>query len=174
MTIEIAIVFGLILLATVLFALEFVSFDVTAVIVLSVLMISGILTPEEGFSGFSNAATVTIGAMFILSEGLRRTGVLAWIGDQFVSIGKNDYRTAVVSMMVFISVTSMFINNTAAVAIFIPIVLSVSDSLGVSASRLLMPASRRLSERRPTFSSVRSPRTPGRKRSACSNSRRSG
>lgn len=141
MTIEIAVVFGLIALATVLFALETVSFDVTAVIVLSVLMISGILTPEEGFSGFSNSATVTIGAMFILSEGLRRTGVLAWIGDQFVSIGKNDYRTAVVSMMVFISVTSMFINNTAAVAIFIPIVLSMSSTLGVSASRLLMPLS---------------------------------
>ena len=76
MSIETIIVFALLVVAMVLFVSDRVSFDVAAVIILSSLMLTGIVTPEEGLSGFSNAATVTIGAMFVLSEGLRRTGVL--------------------------------------------------------------------------------------------------
>ena len=76
MTLEIYIVYGLILLATVLFATEQVSYDVAALIIMCTLMVTGILTPAEGLSGFSSTATITIAAMFVLSEGIRRTGAL--------------------------------------------------------------------------------------------------
>jgi len=141
MSIETIIVFALLVVAMVLFVSDRVSFDVTAVIILSSLMLTGIVTPEEGLSGFSNAATVTIGAMFVLSEGLRRTGVLRYLSSLFADVGGGNFSLTVGFMMVVIAVVSAFINNTAAVAIFIPVVIGLSNHLGVSASKLLMPLS---------------------------------
>jgi len=141
MSANILVVFALVLVAIVLFAWERVPFDVTAVIIMVTLMLSGILTPEEGLAGLSNAATVTIGAMFILSEGLRRTGVLSIVGDYFAQLAQRNYWGAVAAMMSVIGVISAFINNTAAVAIFIPVVIGVAADLDVSASKLLMPLS---------------------------------
>ncbi len=135
------VVFALLLLALVLFALEFVRVDVTAIIVMTILLLSGILTPEEGLRGFSNVATVTVGAMFVLSAGLRQTGALSGVGDLFRRLGQRNYVLALVTMMLMIGVVSAFINNTAAVAIFIPIVLSVSGDLRVSPSKLFIPLS---------------------------------
>ena len=141
MTFEIGIIFFLLILAIVLFASEKVSFDVTAMILLSILLLSGILSPSEGFSGFSNSATVTIAAMFILSEGLRQTGALNSVADYFSSLGQQNFWVAIMVMMAVIGVISAFINNTAAVAIFIPVILGVAGDLNVSASKLLMPLS---------------------------------
>lgn len=138
---EIWFVYALILLAIVLFVNKRIPFDITSLIILAILVVSGILTPEEGLSGFSNPATVTIACMFILSEGLRRTGALDIVGDFFFKLGKLNYRLAVFIVMVVIGVISAFINNTAAVAIFIPVIISLSRDLGESASRLLMPMS---------------------------------
>ncbi|PEN13035.1 SLC13 family permease [Longibacter salinarum] len=141
MSIETIIVFALLVVAMVLFMSDRVSFDVTALIILSTLMLTGIVSPQEGISGFSNAATVTIGAMFVLSEGLRRTGVLRHLSDLFADVGGGSFSLTVGFMMVVIGVVSAFINNTAAVAIFIPVVIGLSNQLGVSASKLLMPLS---------------------------------
>ena len=90
MSVEIIVVFALVVLALVLFASELLSFDVVALIIMSILMLSGILTTEEGLSGFSNPATITIGAMFVVSEGIRRTGALEIVGDYFSSLGNLD------------------------------------------------------------------------------------
>lgn len=140
-SVDILIVFGLIAVAIVLFAWERVSFDVTALIIMATLLLTGILTPQEGLAGFSNAATVTIGAMFVLSEGLRQTGALRAVGVQFARLGRHSYWLALTGMMLTVGLISAFINNTAAVAIFIPVVINVADRLGVSASKLLMPLS---------------------------------
>lgn len=141
MSVEALIVFALIAVAIVLFSWERVSFDVTALIILSTLLLTGILTPKEGLAGFSNPATITIGAMFVLSEGLRRTGALERVGDLFAALGQRSYWQAVGAMMLVIGVVSAFINNTAAVAIFIPVVIGVAGSLGESPSKLLIPLS---------------------------------
>ncbi len=90
MTLEAGFLFVLIAGAVVLFASEKVSFDITALAVTGILMVSGILTVEEGLSGFSNQATVTIGAMFILSAGFRETGVLKALGNFFARIAAGD------------------------------------------------------------------------------------
>ena len=141
MSIETIIVFALLVVAMVLFASDRVSFDVTAIIILSTLMVTGIVSPKEGISGFSNPATVTIGAMFVLSEGLRRTGILRKLSEIFAEVGGGHFWKTTGLMMLIIGLVSAFINNTAAVAIFIPVVISLSHQLGVSASKLLMPLS---------------------------------
>lgn len=138
---EIWFVYGLILMAIVLFVNKRISFDITSLILLAILMISGILTPKEGLSGFSNPATVTIACMFILSEGLRQTGALDIVGDYFLKLSKLNYQLSILIIMLGIGVISAFINNTAAVAIFIPVIISLSKDLGKSASKLLMPMS---------------------------------
>lgn len=138
---EIIFVYALILLAVFLFINKRISFDITSLILLAILIVSGILTPKEGLSGFSNPATVTIACMFILSEGLRRTGALDIVGDYFFKLSKLNYRFAIFIIMLVIGVISAFINNTAAVAIFIPVIISLSKDLDKSASKLLMPMS---------------------------------
>lgn len=138
---DILFVYGLILVAVVLFINKRISFDITSLILLAILIISGILTPTEGLSGFSNPATVTIACMFILSEGLRRTGALDIVGDYFLKLSKLNYRLTMFIIMIIVGVISAFINNTAAVAIFIPVIISLSKDVGESASKLLMPMS---------------------------------
>lgn len=138
---DILFVYGLILVAVILFINKRISFDITSLILLAILIVSGILTPKEGLSGFSNPATVTIACMFILSEGLRRTGALDIVGDYFFKLSKLNYRLAIFIIMMVVGVISAFINNTAAVAIFIPVIISLSKDIGESASKLLMPMS---------------------------------
>ncbi len=133
--------FALIAGAVVLFASEKVSFDITALAVTGILMVSGILTVEEGLSGFSNQATVTIGAMFILSAGFRETGVLRALGNFFARIAAGGSRRGFFLILLLVGGISAFINNTAAVAIFIPVFFGLSRTIGMSPSRLLMPLS---------------------------------
>lgn len=141
MSIEVIFVFILLAVALFLFTTDYVSFDVAALLILAALLLSGILTPKEGFSGFSNPATLTVAAMFILSDGLRRTGLLNRIGAYFTRRIEQHYWTGLFQMLAFVSICSAFINNTAVVVIFIPVMISVAARVGVSPSKLLMPLS---------------------------------
>lgn len=141
MTFEIAFVLILLAAATYLFVTDHVTYDVTAIIIMVSLLVSGILTPQEGLSGFSNAATVTVAAMFVLSAGIRRTGILNSAGDFFSGRMQQNFNLWLLMLLVFIGFVSAFINNTAAVAIFIPVVMNISSRVGVSPSKLLMPLS---------------------------------
>jgi di/tricarboxylate transporter len=140
MTPEIASVLLLAAAAVLLFATERLPVDLTALTVMAALLLSGIITPREGIAGFSNTATVTVGAMFILSAGLYRTGAVNALGGQLARLCRRSVWLALAVMMPAIGVVSAFVNNTAAVAVFIPIVLGVARSTGASASRLLMPS----------------------------------
>lgn len=141
MTFEIAFVFLLLVVAVFLFITDYVTFDVTAIIIMACLLGSGILTPTEGLSGFSNPATVTVAAMFVLSEGMRRTGILNTAGDFFSEKMQQNFNYWFFALLLFICVISAFINNTAAVAIFIPVIMGIASKVGVSPSRMLMPLS---------------------------------
>jgi di/tricarboxylate transporter len=141
MSIDALIVFALLVVAMILFVSDRVPFDVAALIILATLLLTGIVSPREGLSGFSNTATVTIGAMFVLSEALRRTGALTRVSDLFSEYGRGNFWLTLSLMMGVIGIVSAFINNTAAVAIFIPVVIGVASDLRISASKLLMPLS---------------------------------
>ncbi len=126
--------------AVALFVSEKYPIDFVALLVLGVLLALGLVTPAEGISGFSNPATVTVAAMFILSAGLQKTGATGVIGQLMVRFGRS-YFTALVVIMGTITVISAFINNTAAVAVFIPLVMIVANRRKIAASRLLIPLS---------------------------------
>ncbi|MCP5117443.1 MAG: SLC13 family permease, partial [bacterium] len=102
--------------------------------------ILGQVTPQEGISGFSNPATVTVAAMFILSAGLQKTGATAGIGQLLVRFGRT-YFAALVVIMGTITVISAFINNTAAVAVVLPLGMVEANRRKIAASRLLIPLS---------------------------------
>lgn len=79
--------------------------------------------------------------MFVLSAGLVRTGAVSFLGQRLAAVGRLGLRPALIALMVLIGVVSAFINNTAAVAIFLPIVLRLARDMGISPSQLLIPLS---------------------------------
>jgi di/tricarboxylate transporter len=141
MTLEMGIVIGLILLAIVLFTTERIGVDLTAMIVMAALLVTGVLTPGEGLSGFSNPATVTVAAMFVISAALRHTGAVSFLALLSNQMFSRNYWLGLLLTMILIGITSAFINNTPVVAVFIPILMSVSQQTDISPTRLLMPIS---------------------------------
>lgn len=141
MTLEIALVLAVALCAVLLFATERLSVDVVAIVVMAILLLSGVITADEGIAGFSNKATVTVAAMFILSAGLFKTGAVKYLGAVASRIFKKNYWLGLVTVLLGVGFFSAFINNTPVVAIFIPILLGVAKELKVSTSKLLMPMS---------------------------------
>lgn len=141
MTIEIAIILGILAATVVLFITEKLRVDLVALLVMGVLIAIGVLSPQEGVAGFANPATVTVGAMFVLSAGLQRTGAVNELGRTLVRITGSDETRLTAGFMGISATVSAFINNTAAVAVFLPLGLNVSREAGFSPSRLLMPIS---------------------------------
>lgn len=141
MTLEIGAVLTITILAVVLFASEKYPVDLVALMLMATLLLTGIVTAEEGISGFSNTATVTVGAMFILSAGLFKTGVVNFLGAQVIKVFRVNFWLAIATTMVVAGGLSAFINNTPVVAVFIPIMLGVAKTMNISASKLLMPLS---------------------------------
>ncbi len=141
MNLEIVLVFMVAICAVVLFATERLSVDLIAMLIMATLLVFGIVTPEEGISGFSNKATITVAAMFIISAGLFKTGAVGYLGRVTVLVFKKNYWLGLITVMIAVGFFSAFINNTPVVAVFIPILLGVAKEIKVSASKLLMPMS---------------------------------
>ncbi len=129
------------IVAIILFTTEYFSADLTAFLVMVSLMISGIITPEEGLSGFSNMATITVFALLVLSLGLQSTGVVNYLGERLEQVtGTSELRIMLLTVIV-VGFLSAFMNNTAIVAIFLPIITRLSEYAKVSPSKFLMPLS---------------------------------
>ncbi len=141
MSLDILIVLGVLVLAVVLFVTEKLPVDLVALLAMGLLLISGIITPGEGLAGFSNAATITVASMFIISAGLFKTGAVSFLGDLAMRVFKNGFWVGMIFMMIITAVLSAFINNTPVIAIFLPILLGVARETGFSASKILMPIS---------------------------------
>lgn len=141
MTFEIALTLVILLAAIVLFVSERLPVDLIALSIMAALLASGIIPVERGIAGFSNSATVTVGAMFVLSEALFRTGAVNFMGSAMARLARRSYWLALFAIMVTVGALSAFINNTAAVAVFLPIVLGIARSTKTSPSRWLMPLS---------------------------------
>ncbi|HQP94414.1 MAG TPA: SLC13 family permease, partial [Thermoanaerobaculia bacterium] len=140
MTWEIGLVLAILAGAVVLFASERYPIDLTAMLVLGSLLLFRLVSPEEGVSGFANPATVTVAAMFVLTAGLQKTGSVAFFGRLLVRFGRNRF-LALLIVMLATAALSAFVNNTAAVAIFIPLVMTLSQRRRLAASKLLIPLS---------------------------------
>lgn len=139
MGIEAILVMSVLGVAVVLFATEKLPVDVIALMVLAALALLGLLSPEQAISGFSSEATITVAAMFVLSGGLMQTGALDAIGRLFSRIRSGWL--FLLAVMAVIGVVSAFVNNTAAVAVFLPLILAATARNKLSPSKVLIPLS---------------------------------
>ncbi len=120
---------------------EKLSLDVTAIGVIVALMLTRVLTPAEAVAGFANPAVVTVGAMFLVSRGMIRTGAVGFIGKRVVGWSGRNAKSAMLIVLLMVSVASAFINNTPVVVLFIPVVMSMCCEFGLSPSKYLIPVS---------------------------------
>ncbi len=123
------------------FVLEKLPVDVTGFLTLGLLLAFGLVTGEQAVAGFSNPAVVTIMMVFILSDGLIQSGVMARIGYALIRLSSRAPRFAFWPLYLVTGAASAFINNTAAVSMFIPVSLSLAKHFRVSASKVLIPLS---------------------------------
>ena len=141
MSLEIIIVLSILSLGFFLFIKEYFSIDVTALIILSSFFGLGYLTPSEAVSGFSNPAVITIGLLFILSSAIQKTGLLEYIVVTINRLVQSSKTVGLAAYYFTISITSSLINNTAIVAIFMPITIRLAHNYRVSPSKMLIPLS---------------------------------
>jgi di/tricarboxylate transporter len=139
MTFEIALTFGILLMAIILFVTELLRSDLVALLVLVLLVIAGLVTPEESIHGFSNPAVVTIWAVFILSAGLARTGVTSRLADQLLVLAGRSESRLLAAIMSSTAAVSAFVINVGVAAIFLPVTLDIARRSGKTPSRLLLP-----------------------------------
>jgi len=161
-----AFVFLVILAALILFATEPVPVDITAIGVLVALLLveplsataadlglladplvvlsdpaEGLSATDNGLSGFASSATLTVLAMFVLSEGVQRTGVVQILGSKIAAFTRDSESRQLTAIIGVVSPISGFINNTAAVAILLPMVTDLAHEGKTSPSKLLIPLS---------------------------------
>lgn len=134
-------VFLIILLAAAVFLLLVVRLngDLVAVIILLALLFSGMLTVEEAFAGFGSPGVVAVAAMFVVSGGLRQTGVSGLIGRHLMKLCRRNEAWAVVTVMAAGALLSSVISNVAAAAVLLPAVMALGHKSGLAPSRLLIP-----------------------------------
>ncbi|WP_323091937.1 SLC13 family permease [Klebsiella quasipneumoniae] len=138
---ELIWVLSLLAIAVVLFATGKVRMDAIALMVIVAFVLSGTLTLTEAFSGFSDPNVILIAALFIIGDGLVRTGVATKMGAWLVSVAGNSETKLLIYLMLTVAGLGAFMSSTGVVAIFIPVVLSVSARMNTSPSRLMMPLS---------------------------------
>lgn len=129
----------ILLIALVLFVTEWLSIDLIALALIPALILTGVLTPEEGISGFGNPATLTVAFLFALSGAFFKTGALQTWRPFLARAFQKNYRGSLFLTMVLVGFLSAFINNTPIVAVFIPLGIQIARSCGRSPSELLMP-----------------------------------
>jgi di/tricarboxylate transporter len=139
MTFEIALVLSILAVSLILFVSEVIRMDLVALLVLGALAVSGLVSSTEAFAGFSNSAVITVWAMFILSEGLTRTGIADIIGRQVIRVAGRREFAMIIVIMITAAVLSAFMNNVGVAALMLPVVVDVARRTRISPSRLLMP-----------------------------------
>lgn len=131
----------IIAVAMILFVKEVFPMDVTALTLLTVLLIFGFVNIDTAVSGFSNKAVLTVAIMFALSHGLVKTGFPEVMVERLSSISRESKWLASGAFLIAASIISALINNTAAVAILIPVAIQLSQKFQISPSKILIPLS---------------------------------
>jgi di/tricarboxylate transporter len=139
MTVEIALVLGIVAVAIILFVSERLRPDLVAIMVLLAVILAGLLTPKEAFASVGNPAVITVGATFVISAALFQTGVAHSLGDRIAKVaGQNETRLRV-GIMMTAALTSSVMNNVAAAAVLLPVVSGLARRARIPPSRLLIP-----------------------------------
>ena len=138
---EILFLGAIILVALALFVTELFPIDVTALLVLGLLLILGLVSPSESLAGFSNPAVITIACLFILSHALQKSHVLEYLIININSLIDKSRVLGMIAYLFAIGVASAVVNNTAIVAIFMPVTIRLADKYNISPSKVLIPLS---------------------------------
>ena len=139
MTPEIALVLTILATAVLFLITEWIPMEVTALLALGTVAMTGLVTPVQALAGFSNPAVVTVWAVFILSGGLTRTGVANVIGNFVLRLAGTRETTMIIVIMTTAGVMSAIMNNVAVAALMLPVVMDIARHTGRPPSRLLMP-----------------------------------
>jgi len=133
---------SLILLVTLyLLITQRIPVDLTAIGIIVVLIVTGILPPLQAVLGFSNPAVITVAAMLMVSQGMIRTGAVGFIGQKVIEYSKGNPKLSLIVTLLIVAVASAFINNTPVVVLFIPIIFNLSCEYNLSPSKFLIPVS---------------------------------
>ncbi|EGT5737296.1 SLC13/DASS family transporter, partial [Cronobacter dublinensis subsp. dublinensis] len=127
--------------AVVLFATGKIRMDAVALLVIVAFILSGTLTVNEAFAGFSDPNVILIAALFVIGDGLVRTGVATRMGAWLVQMAGSSETRMLVLLMLTVAGLGAFMSSTGVVAIFIPVVISVCARMKIAPSRLMMPLS---------------------------------
>jgi di/tricarboxylate transporter len=136
---EITLVLVILGAAIVLFASEKIRVDVVSMMVLLALLLTGLLTPEEAFSGFSNPAVITVWAIYIVSASLIHTGIADVLGKHIGRIAGTGEARLTLVIMTAVALMSAFMNNIGAAAVLLPVTISLGRKARIPASKLLIP-----------------------------------
>ena len=131
----------IIVVTTTLYITNWLSTEVTSLLAIAALVLTGILQPNSALSGFSSTATVTVAAMFVLSAGLMRTGALEAVTLQLGRHARGSATRLLVLLAGVEITTSAFMNNTPVVVMMLPVVISLCRQFRLSASKFLLPVS---------------------------------
>jgi di/tricarboxylate transporter len=135
---EIGFTVGLLLVALVLFVTEWIRYDIVALLVLVSLNLSGILSLEESFAGFSNAAVITVAGVLVMSRAVQDSGVVQIVGIKMIEWGKTPIRL-IFMIMLAVGLISGFINDIGTAALFMPLVMMLARRMEIPPSKLLIP-----------------------------------
>ncbi|MEK6676600.1 MAG: SLC13 family permease [Planctomycetota bacterium] len=131
---------GVVTLVLVLLTLTQIVPDIVLVAGVTLLLVTGILTPEQALSGMANEGMITVGVLYVVVAGLQETGASGWIAQKFLGEPKS-LLGAQLKMMFPVAGVSAFMNNTPVVAMFMPAIRDWAKKYGLSASKLMMPLS---------------------------------
>lgn len=135
---DMAIVFGTLILALVLFATGKIRYDIVALIALLIVTITGIVDPMDAFLGFGHPAVITVAAVLILSKGLQNSGLIDILTRWVARVGDGEVRQ-IFSLTGIVAILSAFMNNIGALALMMPVAIRTARKGGRSPSSLLMP-----------------------------------
>lgn len=141
MNLELALVLLMLAAAVVMFVINRPRMDAVALLVLVAMPLTGIITMNEALAGFSDSSIILIAALFVIGEGLVRTGVARRLGDWLDAQAGTSESRLLVFLMAAVGGLGSLMSSTAVVAIFIPVVLRISQNRGMSPGRLMMPLS---------------------------------
>jgi len=136
---DVVLVFSILAVAVLFLVTEWIPMEVTALLSLGAVALTGLLSPVQALSGFSNPAVVTVWAVFILSGGLTLTGVANVIGRFVLRLAGTSETRMIIVIMVTAGVMSAIMNNVAVAALMLPVIMDIARHTNRPPSRLLMP-----------------------------------
>ncbi len=135
----IAIVLGVVVVALVLFSFDTLPIEVSSLVVVCLLALTGVLTPAQAFEGFSNDTVIFIFTLLAMTQGLASTGVVQMVGQRLSFFARFGHQTFVMAMMVAVAAFSSVISNTVTTAAFLPVAIGAAQRAKVPKSKVLLP-----------------------------------